>query len=129
MKPIEKLPSVVPSRVMIEREKTVCEDAISRKWVLNEIITKVEDDDSLTDEQRDSLSAAKHLIRHAPPVEPQRPKGEWLECIDDRNGRRYGECPSCHKTTLNAIEYDLDGERHIMDFCPKCGCDCRGDKK
>lgn len=62
-----------------------------------------------------------------PPVEPQRPRGEWIEYIDDRNGRRYDECPSCHKTTLNAVEYDvLDGERHTMNYCPNCGADMRG---
>lgn len=68
--------------------KPVCEDAISRKWVLNEIITKVENDDSLTDEQKGSLSVAKYIIRHAPPVEPKRPKGEWVSCSEPPKDRR-----------------------------------------
>lgn len=73
---------------------------------------------------------AKSAIESLPPEEPQRPKGEWIEYIDDRNGRRYVKCSSCNKSTLNAVEYDvLDGERHSMDYCPNCGCDCRGDKE
>lgn len=65
------------------------DDAISKKWVLNEIITKIENDDSLTDEQKDSLSAVKYLIRHAPPVS-SRPQREWM----DSDGDTYC-CSNC----------------------------------
>ena len=71
---------------------------------------------------------ALNTIKKAPTVGPERPKGEWVEYIDDMNGARYGRCTSCNKSTLNAVSYDLDGQRYIMDFCPKCGADMRGEK-
>lgn len=61
-----------------------------------------------------------------PPVEPKRPTGEWVEYIDDMNGARYGKCTSCNKGTLYAVSYDLEGGRHIMDYCPKCGASMKG---
>ena len=71
---------------------------------------------------------AKSAIESLPPVEPERPKGKWVEYIDEMSGARYGRCTSCNKSTLNAVSYDLDGQRYIMDFCPKCGADMRGEK-
>lgn len=93
------------------------EDSISRKWVLNEIITKIENDDSLTKEQKDSLSAAKYLIRHAPPVVPQQKEGEWI-----RTGRTniYGgievQCSNCGDKVM---------VQHLEDewYCRHCGAD------
>lgn len=90
------------------------EDSISRKWVLNEIITKVENDDSLTTEQQDSLSAAKYLIKHAPPVVPSRAEGEWIDKGD------YAECSLCGAdsgTQFNGVE----PVPRKTKFCPECG--------
>lgn len=109
---------------MIESLPTieVSEDAISRKWVLSEITTKVEDDDSLTNEQKDSLSAAKYLVRHAPPVVPQPKEGKWI--IHKINGIPHTvECSHCHQ------HYDYEELRHLgcskgcidIPHCPNCG--------
>lgn len=102
---LRKLPPVEP--------KPVCEDCIDRYAVLAEL---------------DPQSYEYKVVKELPSVEPKRPKGEWVEYIDEMNGGRYGRCTSCNKSTLNAVSYDLDGQRYIMDFCPKCGADMRGDK-
>ena len=100
---------------------TPTEDCISRQAAINAIENT---DVEITAEEWDELANA---IESLPPAEPKRPHGEWIEYIDDRNGRRYGKCSSCNKSTLNAVDYDvLDGERYIMDFCPNCGADMRG---
>ena len=102
--------------------KPVCEDAISRQ----DAIEALEHINIPTQAQREY---AIEILENIPPVEPDWPKGEWVEYIDDMNGARYGRCTSCNKSTLNAVSYDLDGQRYIMDFCPNCGADCRGEKE
>ena len=101
----------------------VSEDAISRTWVLNEIVTKVEDDDSLTDEQKDSLSVAKYLIRHAPPVVPCRAEGEWIA----KDGVFYCSCCDNDSAGLSEDDVDVYGIP-LPHYCKDCGADMRGEK-
>lgn len=115
---LEKLQSVIP--------QVPSEDAISRSWVLNEISTKVEDDDSLTDEQKGSLSAAKYLIRHAPPVVPRQKYGEW---IADDNGDK--KCSNCGEyAPLSFDDYYMRGgkirQEESLLLCPYCGAKRKG---
>lgn len=93
-----------------------------------DLISRQEAIEALTGWQTDPTDdEIEHTLKALPPEEPQRPKGEWIEYIDDRNGRRYVKCSSCNKSTLNAIEYDvLDGERHTMNYCPNCGAKMKG---
>ena len=104
----------------------VSDDAISRKWVLNEIITKVEDDDSLTGEQKGSLSVAKYIIRHAPPVEPKLPTGEWVKATGvgppEFTGRYV--CSNCGSYALMNMPYG--SRQELSPFCPNCRADMRG---
>lgn len=100
------------------KDHPVHEDAISREWVLNEIITKVEDDDSLTNEQKGALSVAKYIIRHAPPVTPTERTGEWV--------RRWHLSPDCYQEwQCSECEYEMDGR---TNYCPNCGADMRGEQ-
>ena len=52
-----------------------------------------------------------------------RPKGEWIDrehCQVDEDAYDVAICPNC-KAEIT-LEYSND------NFCPNCGCDCRGDK-
>lgn len=98
------------------KDQLICKDAISRKWVLNEIITKVENDNSLTDEQKGSLSVSKYIIRHAPPVTPIERTGEWV--------RRWRLSPDCYQEwQCSECEYEMDVE---TNYCPNCGAKMKG---
>lgn len=69
---IESLPPVEP--------KPVCEDAISRNWILRTFETwqKVSD---YNEAEQNIISAAICEVKDAPPVEPERPKGSGKESV------------------------------------------------
>jgi len=72
------------------------------------------DDDSLI--HKDS---ACFLIENAPTIEPERQKGEWIDCTQDG----YVECPFCHSAT------NCDGNKDELHFCFSCGADLKGEKE
>lgn len=83
-----------------------CRDYISRQAVLNEMERRHQEGDTIT----------KGFIKSLPPVNPTRPKGEWLftEIINDYYVT--GQCSRC--TQRNRID----------NFCPNCGADMRGEE-
>lgn len=60
-------------------------------------------------------------IEHAPTIEPEREKGEWIPVTNGRGGH---ECNKCH----NYAPAWQTGEERLTDFCPCCGADMRGEK-
>lgn len=58
-------------------------------------------------------------IREMLESEPERKKGEWIDCTEDG----YVECPFCHSAT------NCDGNKHELHFCFSCGAEMRGDSK
>ena len=60
-------------------------------------------------------------VQHAPTIEPERKKGEW---IDQDDGAYYPvECSECRKIPL----FDVYGDYILSNFCPNCGADMKGD--
>lgn len=54
----------------------------------------------------------------------QRPKGEWIDrehCQVDEDAYDVAICPNC--------KAEITLEDPNDNFCPNCGCDCRGDKE
>ena len=87
-------------------EQEPCEDAVSRKAVINQIFYS-------TDNNGDVVlgSALRERIARLPSVTPQEPKtGHWIEEFNDLEGEVRFTCSSCGK-------YQLFG----TDFCYHCG--------
>lgn len=87
------------------------EDAISRKWILKELNAESEKD-------YPSFRRVMEKIEDATPVEPKRPKGEWMPIIEANElGDTYKAgiyCSECGET----LSYEAN-------FCPNCGADMR----
>lgn len=66
--------------------RNVSEDAISRADTIKAMCSKCVIKEECIGECSDVV-----VIKNMPPVEPERPKGEWVEYIDDMNGARYGK--------------------------------------
>ena len=62
-------------------------------------------------------------IEHAPTIEPEREKGEWIRHPEQRNiyGGKTIECSKCHEKYV--VQY-IEDEK----FCRNCGADMRGEK-
>ena len=63
-------------------------------------------------------------INDAPTIEPERKKGKWVSCTDER----FVMCSVCSmETTRNELAgIALFGENE-PNFCPNCGADMRED--
>lgn len=104
-------------------EQQPCEDAISRQTVIDSIRNYFHDEyyqrTSIQD-CRDCL--IEDVIKSLPPVTPIRPKGEWLpthEYLAAEGGSiDYVKCSCCERWSL---------EQDVLDFCPYCGADMRGE--
>lgn len=107
-------------------EQKVCEDAISREWMLNEFVTHAYDIiyDINSHEKGMSLTGIRQVIESAPSVTPKVPKGEWIAYKGmqppEFHGRHY--CSNCY----HAIHLLLNGGTY--NFCPNCGADMRGEQ-
>lgn len=87
-----------------------CEDAISRKEVLNQIFYS-------TDNSGDVVlgSVLRRRIENLPSVRPQEPKSGHWDCGDDMF--EYAICSSCKHETGEAWEY----AKRNFKYCPNCG--------
>ncbi len=59
------------------------------------------------------------MIDHAPTVEPERQKGEWVRALDGIDG--HVRCSKCFKI------YDWDMQAQYYDYCPNCGAKMEGE--
>ena len=98
------------NKVMDWLEQEPCEDAISRKAVINQIFYS-------TDNNGDVVlgSALRERIARLPSVTPQEPrKGHWIMTHDYFTGAYesidYVKCSCCHDYSLEEGNY-----------CPNCG--------
>lgn len=91
-------------------EQEPCEDAISRKEVLNQIFYS-------TDNSGDVVlgSVLRHRIENLTSVKPQEPKtGRWIYKL-------FGlECSNCHRFINGEYDESLD-TMNGYSFCPHCG--------
>lgn len=94
-------------------------NCISREAVRSKIWKeRVEKDEGCNSEYIRGLKTAIAFIDNEPPVEPERPQGEWIIVKDEKWGDNV-KCPFCGK--------ELAGTD--LNFCCKCGADMRGGAK
>lgn len=101
-------------------EQESCEDAVSRKTVLNTLNRM----DSVLDENR-TVETYKELLiacyNDLPPVTPA-PQGKWI--IDDKDGGRIWHC-HCSNCKKDPQIYVGGSENwwlvRLPKFCPNCG--------
>ena len=98
-------------------------DCISRE-ALKEVISKVVAEETKEDEKwAVGLRYALKLVDNAPPVEPERPKGEWIDGGVDISGHRLNRCSICNG--VYQMPYVGDSLTR-WNFCPNCNADMRG---
>lgn len=90
-----------------------CEDAISRKAVLDIWHTSYSDNREENDEIQ-----YKKIAFELPSVTPIREHGEWIKVTNGRGGHECSQCGHYAPSYQNGAE-------HLSDFCPKCGADMR----
>ena len=70
-------------------------------------------------------------IEHAPTIEPEREKGEWIK--KDHYTDRWGDrieilrCPICEFKHDYAVGDTNHRDSGWFNFCPNCGADLRGE--
>ena len=97
-------------KVAIEAlEQEPCEDAVSRKEVLEYIEYSCADLESAC--ENDEVC---HDIKSMPSVRPQK-RGSWIERFNE--DERWLMCTECRKDSDKA-----------HNFCPNCGADMRGER-
>ena len=117
-------------------EQELCEDAISRRAVLNTL----DSTDKFLDETR-TVESYKTLLeecyKNLPPVTPIRPKGhwigqkkigfgEWKECIvplKDGYVTDSCSCSECGEWLTGSDEYQCSG-----NYCPNCGAEMENEE-
>ena len=98
-------------------EQQPCEDAVSRKVALDSL----EELDWDTTYER---SQVEEMLKSLPSVTPIRPKGKWIEKVDEETAYSktwHYECSECGKNNTC-----FGGN---PNFCPHCGADMRGEKE
>lgn len=105
---LEELPSVAPKPVG---------DCISRADTIKALCAKCGLGHSCGDGYECPDVA---VVRDMPPVEPKRPKGEWI------NGNPI--CPCCGENKFKDLDADIWSDWQPK-YCPNCGADMRGDKE
>lgn len=88
----------------MEKEIQPCEDCISRQAVI----------DVFGDVHPMDYNAMAYLkqIKSLPPIQPIRPKGKWMNVLEDIYHCNLCKKSHCFKT----------------NFCPNCGADMRGEE-
>ena len=108
------------------------EDCISRQALIDEILedgngavlsypTGMYEDDLVESIEKQMIQHFIKVIEYVPTVEPERPRGEWVDMSDGgRIKYIWYEKYMCNKC----------GERgtSAWSFCPNCGADMKGDK-
>ena len=99
------------------KEKPLCEDAISRADTIKAMCQecKVFPDDEVNCADCTEVAVVKGM----PPVEPKRPKGEWVFNRKDAIDLMFTK-PKCSNCGFESA----DGRY----FCPNCGADMKGEK-
>ena len=116
-------------------EQKPCEDAVSKKDVLSEIIR-------FSTEEGASVECQQLYcdVNNMPSVTPIRPKGHWINHSDEG----YVECPKCGSATNCDVNDNtpyfvddiacseclakfciVENEVERFDSCPNCGADMR----
>ena len=97
-----------------------CKDAISREDALDIL----EDYDHDRDRHKENAFAdARARLVALPSVTPIRPKGKWIEIVDEESAYSktwHYECSECGKNNTCFSSNP--------NFCPNCGADMRGEK-
>ena len=97
-------------------EQQPCDDCISREDTLKKFKNTYFDNETV-------IRCAELVLGGMPPVQPQRPKGKWIENLKydpDIDGRHW-YCSACHHE-VDHIEYKYD------NFCSNCGSYMRGEE-
>lgn len=88
------------------------DDCVSRAEAIR-LIDMERKEPHLIDNAEDGLLEARRIINTLPSVQPERPKGEWID-VTKKIGFPEDMCSECH---LRASRW--------MRFCPNCGADMR----
>lgn len=102
-----------------------CEDAVSRKTVLNTLNRM----DSVLDENR-TVETYKELLiacyNDLPPVTPV-PQGKWIKRESITGLEQYYECSNCGNHCL--YEYvEIGFQNAKTKYCPNCGAEMESEK-
>lgn len=115
-------------------EQKPCEDAVSKKDVLSEIIR-------FSTEEGASVECQQLYcdVNNMPPITPIRPKGHWIvtaeeyyKAINEKGGGVNDNTPyfvediACSECLAKFCILENEVER--FDSCPNCGADMRGEK-
>lgn len=93
-----------------------CSDAISREDALRQFCYYDNLDNIGVDKVRE-------ILKKLPSVEPERPKGEWIEKDLDKFRKYSVTCNKCGTEYIG--NYDAYDEPSDFNFCPNCGADMR----
>lgn len=99
-----------------------CEDAISKQAVFEAIEDDASNGVYSHFASYEDAQKFKETVKALPPVTPIRPKGEWIEIIDEETAyvkTWHYECSECGKNNTC-----FGGN---PNFCPNCGADMRGE--
>lgn len=110
------------------KPKPVCEDAISRQALIDEILEDgngavlsypagMYEDELVERIEKQMIEHLIGVIEYASPVEPKRPKGEWVYAKEQLEIVPMWECSCCRIRVAKKF-----------NFCPHCGADMRGEK-
>lgn len=71
---------------------------------------------------KEALKMLIDKIEHAPTIEPEREKGEWIPSFNGRfaGGAYWFHCSKCERIVP-------DVRNGGWNFCPNCGADLRGE--
>ena len=73
------------------------------------------------------LDSAIFNIKKLPSVQPERPRGHWVEIGDEPYDE--WECDVCGFVIDGSGCIDPEEYRDVYKFCPNCGADMRGEQE